>query len=233
MQAIHFLWDIDGTLVGRSEGPIEAWKELAERMLGSRFEWDQLDAGGSTDPLIAAGICDLFPEAADYCTAEQICAAYRELACRNLRTQPCPPLPASQALFREAASSPFCSNFFLTGNFRQVAASKLLGSGLSVSELTGGFAEHGPARARIARHAAAEALTLRPGRLVVVGDTPRDVAAARAIDAVAVIVGNGQAKPEAVQAATPDLFYPALPGLDDLLADLDRIRRAQATSAVS
>lgn len=223
MQRFHFLWDIDGTLVGRSQGPLEAWKSLAERFLGSRFEWEALDAGGSTDPLIAAGICDLFPEAADYCTAEDICAAYIGLACRNLELHPCPPLPASQALFREAESSGFCDNLFLTGNFLRVARAKLTHSGLAAGELAGGFGEHGPARERIARRAETVALSRGPGRLVVIGDTPRDVAAARAIGALAVVTGGGHASPDAVRAACPDLFYPALPNLDSLLADLEAL----------
>lgn len=220
MTRTYFLWDIDGTLVGRSEGPLEAWKSLAEQFLGGRFEWEALDAGGSTDPLIAAGICDLFPDTAGYCTAENICAAYLDLACRNLERRPCPPLPAAQSLFRAAAASDACDNLFLTGNFRQVAAAKLGHAGLDAGDLAGGFGEHGPARTRIARHAAAVALSRGPGRLVVIGDTPRDVAAARSIGALAVITGGGHARPEAVLAAGPDLFYPVMPNLETLLANL-------------
>jgi phosphoglycolate phosphatase len=61
-----------------------------------------------------------------------------------------------------------------------------------------------------------EGLTVPPGEVIVVGDNPHDIAAARAIGAVAVGAKYGLSTPGQIQSATPDYMISGFGELADL-----------------
>ena len=97
----------------------------------------------------------------------------------------------------------------LTGNEERCARLKLRSAGFAAERFTfGAFGHEHADREQLARLAA----TRRPGRHVVIGDTPRDIQAARAIGALAIAVCTGFAERRALVDAGPDHV------LDDLSA---------------
>lgn len=102
-----------------------------------------------------------------------------------------------------------------TGNVRDGARLKLGHAGLFDRFSFGGFGcdhEDRAALLAVGRDRGAGALGAAPSscRVVVIGDTPRDVAAARAIGAEVVAVATGGTSAPSLQACAPDLLVDAL-----------------------
>ena len=84
-----------------------------------------------------------------------------------------------------------------TGSIRPVAEAKLLGAGLSERFPTGAFGDEARDRTELVRTAWTRACThhgrpFTPGRTVVIGDTPADIAAARAAGNRVLAVATGR-----------------------------------------
>jgi phosphoglycolate phosphatase-like HAD superfamily hydrolase len=82
----------------------------------------------------------------------------------------------------------------LTGNFRAVADAKLRRAGAWVDGIDlnqGAFGDDADERDELGRAARARADDAGAGHVVVVGDTPRDIACARAADAYAIALTSG------------------------------------------
>lgn len=113
----------------------------------------------------------------------------------------------------------------LTGNLREGASIKLRHFRIDRHFPTGAFGddhhdrnELGPIARRRARETFGE--DFPPGDIAVIGDTPRDIACARAFGARAIAVATGGASKECLAAAAPDLL---LDDFSDPDAVLDRI----------
>jgi phosphoglycolate phosphatase-like HAD superfamily hydrolase len=113
-----------------------------------------------------------------------------------------------------------------TGNVREGARLKLERVGLYRHFSFGGFGDDHELRPELIRvgaerGAASLGLALAQVRVVVIGDTPKDVAAARAIGAESVGVGTGSFRPEALLAAGATHAFETLAspgGLEAVLA---------------
>jgi phosphoglycolate phosphatase len=111
----------------------------------------------------------------------------------------------------------------LTGNIRLGAQIKLRHYGLWEPFATGGFGDDHEDRNEIARVAKARASRrlgreLAGGEILVIGDTPLDIACGRAIGARCLAVATGGARLEELQAHQPDWA----------VADLTRLRPVEA-----
>ena len=95
-----------------------------------------------------------------------------------------------------------------TGNIRKAADAKLRRAGLEDRFLFGGYGCDHPERAIIVERAVERALDHAPGAtretMIVVGDTPRDVAAARACGVQVVAVATGSYSRDELEACEPD-----------------------------
>ena len=126
-------------------------------------------------------------------------------------------LPGARSALEAAEASPRYLNSLLTGNVEPAARLKLRLVGLEgFFRLPGAFGEDShdrrdlPALAleRLARHLRLE---LKPSQLIVVGDTPNDIACARHADARSVAVATGRAySTEDLRAHCPDAVLPDL-----------------------
>jgi phosphoglycolate phosphatase len=214
------LFDIDGTLVRAGGAGRRAFTRAVEDLVGPvagavaamRFD-------GMTDRMIvrealALSACDYDPA-----LAESILARYLELLPGELDSPAFRVLPGAaetlEELRRRGAALGLC-----TGNLARGARLKLRHAGLdgyfdwSPAGLHG-FAEDGEARERlvataVARVAAALGRAVPPAQVLVIGDTPRDVLAAREVGCAVLGVATGNFDAAALRACHPDAVAESL-----------------------
>jgi len=206
------LYDIDGTLLNTQGAGREALNRAFVALHGVERAFDAVNFGGATDQSI---VQDAFEHAGLSCGAPERAALKRRylrelergLAAEPERVQWCP--GAAQTVL---ATSERAQNALLTGNWRQGAELKL---GTFFQQFAfGAFGDDSPRRndlVPVARERA-RAAGIEPDRVVVIGDTPADVACARAGGAVAVAVCTGWSSRTTLEVTGPDLL------LDDLHA---------------
>jgi phosphoglycolate phosphatase-like HAD superfamily hydrolase len=145
-------------------------------------------------------------------------------------------LPGVRELLADLAGRPGVRVGLLTGNIEAGARVKLEPHDLNHYFPTGGFGEDGPTRADVARVAwqrlEAMAVGLVPAsRVVVLGDSSRDVACGRANGFRTLAVGTGWTPWDELAAAEPDHLVRDLSDTEDILARLG-ILPAAARQAV-
>ncbi len=129
------------------------------------------------------------------------CAAYETLCPADLSATVSPGIPA---VLDALAARPEEFRFSLvTGNFERVARRKLAAAGIGhhFPEGQGGFGSDAEARAELPPVARERAGGWPRERTVVIGDTPRDIACARADGVRVVGIATGPYPPEALAAA--------------------------------
>lgn len=191
------LFDIDGTLLV-SHGVGRASVERAiEAVHGRRVDTAAVEFSGKTDPQIFAEIAALLLDDAEGASVADLLRCYEAEMGRALPAARVDALPgAVEAVERTRAAGVPAG--LLTGNLRTMAYAKVARIGLGEADLPfGAFGCDDPDRNRlpaVAARRAARALgrDVPHETLVVVGDTPRDIACARAVGAVAVAVTTGR-----------------------------------------
>ena len=199
------LWDIDGTLLQRaSVEHADAMRRALIDVHGSlELDGRHVEAAGRTDGaiardlLVAAGHA---PEAIDARADDVIaacCALYDELCPADLSARVAPGV--ADVLPRLAARPDAFRFSLVTGNFERIARLKLARAGIGdwFPEGQGAFGSDAEDRALLPPIARARAGDWPRERTVVIGDTPRDIACARADGLRVIAVATG---PFAVEA---------------------------------
>lgn len=195
MTDAYVLWDIDGTLLSTGRAGVHAWQDAALEILGVEIDlfgpwrWD-----GYTDHEIAVALGEHVgrPGRAE-ATLEHYAARLPHVLGRRVGRV----LPGVREALEAIAARDDVHSLLLTGNVPQGARAKLAHYGLDhLVELDGGLCRPGSDRPSIAREALAvveRRAGVRPpdDRLLVIGDTPRDVACAQAIDVRCLAVATG------------------------------------------
>jgi phosphoglycolate phosphatase-like HAD superfamily hydrolase len=216
------LWDIDGTLLhSRRHGAFRDYMAPAMmRVFGTAGRLDELVVSGMTD-------LQIFTEAlqGEGYTAEQVRARLPELTPLFLEGMErmaaegelFQALPGAREALEALEREPRYLNSLLTGNVEPAARLKLRLVGLEdFFRLPGAFGElshdrrdlPAVARERVSRHLG---LDLNPDQLVVIGDTPNDIACARHFGARAVAVATGRSHtPADLLQYSPDAVLPNL-----------------------
>ncbi len=212
MKPTLVLWDIDGTLL-RGNGIGKRTMETAFReVLGlAHFAMDQVPFHGNTDPLIvAAGLATLGHDVAH---VQRITDVYLALlAAEVARANPFECLPGAADVVE--ALVPHAHQGLGTGNVEAAAWLKVRSVDLAHHFHFGGFGSDAADRGellRIGRDRGAAQLGVAPTtcRVIVIGDTLRDIAAARAIDAEVIAVATGGATLDTLRDAHPELAFPS------------------------
>jgi len=219
-----FLFDVDGTLIHAGG----AGRRAVRRAFGARFfrpeAVDHLSFAGATDRAIAReGFTRLgLPTSDEHLDA--FFAAYLDALAEEIATAPgYRVMPGAAEAVAFAASLEGAAVGLGTGNLERGARIKLARGGLNEHFTFGGFGSDHEERAELLRigwERGARWLGVAPGacRVVVIGDTLKDIEAARAIGAVCIAVANGFGAPEELREASPDYWLASLEGAEALEA---------------
>lgn len=216
-----YLFDIDGTLL-RDPGRVHyhAFSKACTEVLGHPLSLDAVSVAGSTDPRIlrdafaAAGIADATWRPHQARLLETICSVVERDATRmQLTVMP----GVVEALKHLAAAGKWLG--VATGNLESIGWLKLQRSELREHFRFGGFSDAHEQRADMiaAAASAARALAGENSSIVVIGDTPSDIAAARANALPVIAVATGHSTFDSLLEHTPDICAENLSAL--LLAE--------------
>ena len=220
------LFDIDGTLLLTGGAGKRAMDRAFEEAFGVADAFADVPMGGRTDRfLVERGLerwslpvtreaLDLFRER----YLAHLAAAIHEPGHGRKGT-----MPGVGALLDALDARPHVQSALLTGNFEAGARLKLDHFGLWDRFAWGAFGDDHADRNALARAAVAAAPSrgvslADPAHAVVVGDTPFDIACARAAGAQVVAVATGGHGLDELRALGPDLAVESLNDLDAVLA---------------
>jgi phosphoglycolate phosphatase-like HAD superfamily hydrolase len=209
-----YLFDIDGTLLRAGGAGRRAFGRAMEDLVGPvAGAVEAMKFDGMTDRMIVREALALSERGYDAALADAILSRYLEHLPGELDSPAFRVLPgvtATLALLQaRRARLGLC-----TGNLALGARLKLRHAGLDgffewSPGAMHGFAEDGEARARlvaaaVARVAAALGRPVAPAEVLIVGDTPRDVSAAREVGCSVLCVATGNFDVAALRACRPD-----------------------------
>ena len=223
------LFDIDGTLVLTGRAGLRGMNAAFSRLYGSVEALVGIPVAGRTDRAI---VSDALRAAGLAVTSDEI-RRLRDAYVADLQIEigkPVPDfsgvLPGVEALLDELEARPDVSVGLLTGNFEAGARIKLGHFDLWDRFAFGAFGDDHDDRnalVPIALTRAREAGIAEPpaDRVVVIGDTPLDVACARAHGARAVAVATGSYSSEQLRDAGADVVVDTLVDARALIASFD------------
>jgi len=210
-----WLFDIDGTLVDTGGAGMRALQQAAEECFGG--SGPQLDLAGSTDLGVLAGILAHFDRAHGPEEEAAFFACYLRHLEDNLARGGYPGrvLPGAAELLESLSHLPDVTVGLLTGNIAGGAAAKMRHFGLHAHFAFGAYGcDHadrnllGPvALQRAAVHAGRD---FTAEETLVIGDTPKDVACARAMGARCLAVATGHFNAEQLRECGADFVVERL-----------------------
>jgi phosphoglycolate phosphatase-like HAD superfamily hydrolase len=197
------LFDIDGTLLKTGGAGMRAMARVAERLFGSQHKWDGIVASGNLDPVIFAEFVRLNQIADNPVHHQNFHDHYIEQLARELEDakHAIEIMPGVHETFellrRRAAERGDVVLGLLTGNYTKAVPIKLAAIGVDPAwfEVTA-FGDEGKTRPDLVAVALRKYEKLHgepadPRKVVVIGDTPRDVHCAHAHGCVALAVATG------------------------------------------
>lgn len=225
-------FDIDGTLL-RAGDPAhaEAFVHAMREVYGLPATLDGVPLAGMLDSQIARLALarhGLTQEAIDERLAEMVARMgerYAAAVARESRIERL--LPGVVPLAERLRERGFGLGV-LTGNVRGVARAKLAAAGIEDLFPCGAYGDEARERGHLVEAALRDAerrygVALTPARTVLVGDTPRDIEAARLGGAHVVAVATGRFGVEDLAAHDPDAVFPDLSDTEAVVAAIERL----------
>lgn len=191
-----YLFDIDGTLLrSRDRVHFEAFTSSVHRVTGFEITLTGVQVAGATDTAIVreacrqAGISDKVIDTRLEAILEGMCQSVLERRHELDLVR----MPGVEGVLRHLAGK----NALLgvaTGNLEMIGWIKIEEAGLREWFRFGGFSDHFPIRSELIGHAARKAREMAgsSAKICVVGDTPRDIEAARANFLPVIAVATGR-----------------------------------------
>lgn len=220
------LFDIDGTLILTGGAGRRSMIRACEAVLGRKDALEGLSFGGMTDRGILRHGIESVGEVFEEALYQALLESYLEFLEEEVpASDGYEVMPGVFEILERLADLEGLALGLGTGNVRRGAEVKLRHGGLSERFTFGGFGCDHEDRVELIRAGAergAEQLgrPLSACRVVIVGDTPRDVHAAVAIGADAVGVGTGGHLPEELSRVGARAAFDDLTGPDALAAIL-------------
>jgi phosphoglycolate phosphatase len=207
---VAVLFDIDGTLLTTGGAGAVAWRQAFSELYGIPADIGKFSDAGMTDPDVASRT---FTSVIGRPPTTQELARLMAVRLEHL-----PQAIAESTGYRvldgvvELLPRLSCSGYLLgltTGGVESAARFKLARAHLNRYFAFGGYGSDSTDRAELTRRAIERAAELHgsaldPGRCLVVGDTPLDIAAARAAGAVSVAVATGHFDADELREAGAD-----------------------------
>ncbi len=220
-----FLFDIDGTLFVSGGAGVESLRQAARERFGIDDDLGEVHVAGRTDFAIARDILARHGVAATPENVTGLLDAYLIHLARRLAGGRGRLLPGALRLLDRLAAHPGVMLALLTGNLARGAELKLTHCGVWRYFQFGAFADDQPDRNALGHRAQAIAREdhgreFAPRDIYVVGDTPHDIACARAIGAVAVAGATGPHPVEELAAFAPDFLFADLADVEGVLRAL-------------
>ena len=212
------LWDIDGTILHTGKAGETALGRAMEKLYGINRGLQGLEIAGRTDKWIVEQLLERDGKPSGLEEVGQFLDVYVELLADELPRRNGGLHPGVLGILEEAHKREELVQALLTGNIEKGARLKLTRYGVNHFFDFGAFADDSSIRNELGPHAKRRAEEKHgeefpPERIFVIGDTPHDVACARAIGAKAIAVATGsftkrQLKDCGADAVFTDLAHP-------------------------
>jgi phosphoglycolate phosphatase-like HAD superfamily hydrolase len=202
------LFDVDETLVHTGGAGARSWKAAFDELYRIPADIGAHTSAGETDPQVARatfkGVLDRDPsdDELDRLYAHYLLHLAADIGGGGYRVLP----GVENALTRLSQASVMLG--LVSGAMEGAARTKLVPANLNRFFVFGAYGSDSPDRAELTGLAIAKATrlhrSLSPPQVFVVGDTPRDIAAAQAADAVGIGVATGHYSVDELSAAGAD-----------------------------
>lgn len=213
------LFDIDGTLIATGGVGERALAEAGRELFGPAFTCDGTEIAGRLDPAIMADL--LVANAIDAGRFEDLRDGYRRHLVRLLPLEASSrALPGVMELLALLEEVPGLTLGLLTGNYELTGAIKLRACGVDPARFRlavwgNDSPFHPPQRTHLpavalGRYKTKHGRAIEPGKVVIIGDTPHDVACAKAIGCRGLGVATGRFGVEELTRCGADLALPSL-----------------------
>ena len=212
------LWDIDGTILHTGKAGETALGRAMEKLHGINRGLQGLEIAGRTDKWIVEQLLARDGKANGPAEVAHFLDVYVELLAEELPQRNGGLHPGVLGILEESHKRPELVQALLTGNIEKGARLKLTHYGVNHFFGFGAFADDSAVRNELGPHAKRRAKEhhgeeFPPERIFVIGDTPHDIACARAIGAKAIAVATGaftekQLKDCGADAVFTDLAHP-------------------------
>jgi phosphoglycolate phosphatase-like HAD superfamily hydrolase len=186
---IALFWDLDGTLLTTGRAGVFALEAALNDVRGVEVDLQKLVTSGLTDAEVAAAALEAAGLEADEELVAEFLRAYERHLPECLPRRKGHVMPGVREALDDLAGRDDVRSLLLTGNTPDGARAKLAHYDLLGYFADGAFCLGPGARTEIARRAAAMAPDA--DARYVIGDTPQDVAAGKAIDARTIAVATG------------------------------------------
>jgi phosphoglycolate phosphatase len=186
-----YLFDIDGTLVSAQGMGGKAFRRAVSEILQYELAWQTRDFAGMTDAGLFRRVLSEKSLAHDPAVIDAMAKLYHEYLEINLSEKPALVLPGAAALVADLAGRHDLAVGLLTGNTRRGSELKL--AGLWQNFGFGFYGDDHAVRTELGSYAR-EIISGKFGEhvdITIIGDTPNDIACARAAGARCIAVATG------------------------------------------
>jgi len=223
------LWDIDGTLLLTGFSGSAYMHELGQAMFGDGFDLSDIEFGGQVD----RALFKLALQRAKIAFNEQVWSEFRSTFAQGMRqriqgeSDGLRLMPGVRALIDRFAVDRHVEQGLVTGNFRDIARIKLDAAGYDWHTFgPSAFGCEADVRSElidlaIDRHQARHGKGLSRTDVIVIGDTPRDISAAREAGCTSFGVATGRHDAATLRDAGADIAVDDLSEPTALLAMID------------
>jgi phosphoglycolate phosphatase len=187
---VVLFWDIDGTLLTTARAGVYSLEDALERVSGVRTSLQEATTAGLTDSAIAEHALRSVGHPADEATVQEFLRVHGDQLSGYLPRRQGHVMPGVLEVLDDLGARDDVVNMLLTGNIEAGARAKLAYYGLDrFFEAGGAFCIGAGKRVEIAHRALA--LANGAARSYVIGDTPHDIAAGKAIGSRTIAVATG------------------------------------------
>ena len=201
-----FLFDIDGTLLYTGGAGSKAMEQAFADLFNISNGFGQISFSGRTDTAILKDVLRFHSIDSLDSALVRLKELYLQLLPQALPQNQGYLLPGIEELLRSLQQAPNAILGLATGNLREGALLKLRHYGIDGYFRDGGFGDDFEDRSMVVK-VAIERLAPDGEGVIVIGDTPLDIAAGKANGAYAVAVATGRHSPDDLSAAGADMVF--------------------------
>jgi phosphoglycolate phosphatase len=228
------LFDVDGTLISTGGVGIRAMGAAGRELFGPGFSESRTEFAGRLDPLIIDDLLRANTQQVSDENRSSMRAAYRKHLTAALQAPGTRrALPGVPELISSLVASNGAVVALLTGNFEDTGTLKLRACGIDDSSFSirvwGDESPHNPPQREhlpavaIARYRQFFRREIAPSRAIIIGDTPHDVACARANGCRSLAVATGSFSVERLLEAGADHAVQDLSSTQEVIETLLRL----------